>query len=168
VVATALILATVTLERLFELWLANRNTRHLLERGAYERGSGHYPWLTSILALWLAGLWLLAWGRALEVHWLTAFAVSMALKLWVIATLGRRWTARIIILPNAPLVRSGAYRIVPHPNYLFLMCEIITLPLTFSLVWFAAASAVAVGLLILVRIRSESTALAEITSGALR
>lgn len=159
-----IVLALVTLERFGELALAERNTRRLLAQGAYEVGKAHYPWITAILTAWLLGLWLLAWNRPVSLVWTGVFFAFMALKLWVIFTLGPRWTARIIITPNAPLVSSGAYRAIPHPNYAFLMGEIVTLPLAFGLWWFSAVAALAVAAILAVRIKSEDAALAGATS----
>ena len=54
-----LILALVTLQRLGELWLAERNTRRLLARGAHEVGRSHYAFVVAVHAGWLVTLWLL-------------------------------------------------------------------------------------------------------------
>ena len=127
------ILALVTLQRLGELWLSNRNTRRLLTRGAHEVGASHYPFIVLVHALWLASLWWLAPGRAMDGFWLAMFVLLQIARIWVVATLGPRWTTRIIVLPGAPLVRAGPYRFVNHPNYLIVIGEIAALPLAFGL-----------------------------------
>ena len=127
------ILALVTLQRLGELWLSNRNTRRLLTRGAHEVGASHYPFIVLVHALWLASLWWLAPGRAMDGFWLAMFVLLQLARIWVVATLGPRWTTRIIVLPGAPLVRAGPYRFVNHPNYLIVIGEIAALPLAFGL-----------------------------------
>jgi methyltransferase len=158
----ALILAFVTLQRLGELMLARRNTARLRAKGAYEVGAGHYPLIVLLHAGWLAGLWYLAvWRGPAEVEWLwlAVFAVLQILRLWVIATLGPRWTTRIIVLPGAPLVATGPYRLVAHPNYWVVAAEIMVLPLVFGLVTYGAAFAVLNALVLWRRIRIEDVAL---------
>ena len=118
------LLGFVTVERLAELFLARHNTARLLSRGAVEFAPGHYPLIVVLHAAWLAGLWLLAWDRPIQWAWLVLFAALQVLRLWVLATLGERWTTRIIILPGAPLVKRGPYRFLSHPNYAVVVGEI--------------------------------------------
>ena len=92
--AAVVILALVTLQRLGELVLARANTAQLLARGGHEVGAGHYPLIVGLHAAWLIGLWLLAPGREVVWGWIAAFVVLQLLRVWVIATLGRRWTTR--------------------------------------------------------------------------
>jgi methyltransferase len=155
----ALILAFVTLQRLGELVLARRNTAQLLARGGQEAGAGHYPLIVLLHAGWLAGLWLLALDHAHDLFWLAVFAVLQLLRIWVIATLGERWTTRIIVLPHAPLVAAGPYRFVSHPNYCVVAAEILVLPLVFGLVWYGVVFSVLNGLVLWLRIRTEDAAL---------
>jgi len=132
-ILSVLVLALVTLQRLGELVLARRNTRALLSRGAYEVGASHYPLIVLLHAAWLAGLWLLSWDRPVVPLWLAVFIGLQALRVWVISTLGARWTTRIIILPGAPLVTGGPYRFLSHPNYVVVAGEMAVLPLAFGL-----------------------------------
>src|SRR5439155_10954210 len=118
VILNFVILALVTLQRAGELWLSNRNTRRLLAQGAHEVGAAHYPFIVAVHALWLAALWWLAPGRPIDGFWLAMFVLIELARIWVLASLGSRWTTRIIVLPEAPLVRRGPYRFVDHPNYL--------------------------------------------------
>jgi methyltransferase len=158
------ILALVTLQRLGELWLSNRNTRALLARGAREVAPGHYPLIVAVHALWLAALWWLAPNREVAWLWLALFVLLQLARIWVIATLGGRWTTRIINLPGAPLVRSGPYRFVSHPNYLVVAGEIAALPLAFGL-WEVALLFTALNAAVLaIRIRQENRALAASTA----
>ena len=126
------ILALVTLQRLGELWLSNRNTRRLLARGARESGAAHYPLIVAVHVLWLAALWWLAPTRPIDGFWLAMFVLLELARIWVVASLGARWTTRIIMLPGEPLVRRGPYRFVNHPNYLVVVGEIAVLPLVFK------------------------------------
>lgn len=160
------ILALVTLQRLGELWLANRNTRALKARGAFEIGVGHYPLIVILHAAWLAGLWVLAWDRPVNLILLSLFIVLQLLRVWVIATLGSRWTTRIIILPDAPLIRGGPYRWLPHPNYAVVVAEIAVLPLAFGLAGFAVLFSLLNAAVLWIRIRTEARGLNGATTGA--
>ena len=110
------VLALVTAQRIGELVLAERNTRQLRRQGAVETGAGHYPLIVALHAAWLLGLWVLAWDRPVNLPLLAVFVALQTARVWVIATLGSRWTTRIITLPGAPLVRKGPYRFLSHPN----------------------------------------------------
>lgn len=153
------LLGFVTAERVTELFLARRNTNHLLERGAREVGRSHYPLIVALHAAWLGGLWLLAWDRPINLVWLGPFATVQIFRFWVLATLGDRWTTRIIILPGAPLVKTGPYRYLSHPNYAVVVAEIGLLPLVFGLPWFALTFSILNGLVLSVRVTAENAAL---------
>ena len=156
------ILSFVTLQRLVELLLAERNSQRLLAEGAKEHAAGHYAFLVAIHMAWLAALWWWAPGRPVHLPLLLLFAALQVGRIWVIATLGRRWTTRIIVLPGAPLVRSGPYRYLSHPNYVIVTAEIAILPLVFGL-WQIAAVFTVLNLAILaVRIPQENKALGEL------
>ncbi len=157
--AASIILLLVTLQRLGELVLARHNTARLLLRGAREVAAAHYPALVLLHAAWLAGLWWLAWNAPVNGALIAVFALLQLLRLWVLATLGERWTTRILILPGAPLVLSGPYRLLRHPNYAVVVAEIAVLPLAFGLVWFAAVFSVLNAAMLFVRIRAENAAL---------
>ena len=83
-----------------------------------------------------------------------------AARVWVIATLGRRWTTRILVLPRLPLVRTGPYRFMRHPNYVVVSAEIAVLPLAFGLVGYALVFSVLNAAALAVRIKAENAALA--------
>lgn len=154
-----IVLILVTLQRLGELLLASRNTRRLLARGGHEVGRSHYPVMVLLHASWLLGLWVLAWDRPIAWPWLAIFLVLQVGRLWVIATLGGRWTTRVIVLPGAPLVRHGPFRFASHPNYIVVAGEIAALPLAFGLVSFAVAFSLLNAAMLAYRIRCEAAAL---------
>jgi methyltransferase len=156
---TVVILALVTLQRLGELVLSDRNTKRLLERGAHEVAAGHYPLIVAVHALWLACLWWLAPGRGVDGFWLGMFVLLQLARIWVIATLGPRWTTRIIVLPDAPLVRRGPYRFVDHPNYLVVVGEIAALPLAFGLWQLALIFSLLNAAVLAIRVREENRAI---------
>ena len=133
------VVVLVALERLAELWHARRNTRALLAAGGVEVGGGHYPLIVALHAAWLLAILLTVPPEAgVSVPLLAAFAVLQGLRLWVLMSLGRFWTTRVITLPGAPLVRRGPYRYLRHPNYLVVAAEIAVLPLAFG-AWGLAA-----------------------------
>ena len=156
----AAVLALVTIERLCELALSRRNATCLAAAGAVEHGREHYPAIVALHVAWLAGLWLLARDRPVDLAWLGVYLAFEALRAWVMATLGRRWTTRIIVLPGAPLVRSGPYRFLAHPNYVVVTAEVAVLPLVFGLPWYSLAFSVLNAAVLAVRIRTENAALA--------
>lgn len=153
------VLVFVTLQRLAELLIARSNTKRLMERGAVEHAPGHYPFMVILHGGWLAGLWWFAQGQAIQPVWLILFFVMQAGRVWVLATLGRRWTTRIITVPGERLVSKGPYRFVSHPNYLIVVVEIATLPMAFGLYLFAAIFSLLNALILFIRIRAENSAL---------
>ena len=157
--AAIVILALVTAQRLAELWLSHRNTRRLVAHGAVEHGAGHYPLLVTLHAAWLAALWWWAPGRPINWALMAVFVLLQLARLWVIATLGQRWTTRIIVLPAASLVRAGPYRFVAHPNYLIVALEVAVLPLAFGLVGVALVFSLLNAAVLAIRIRAENEAL---------
>jgi len=168
VTAAAIILALVKLERLGELAISRRNTVRLLGRGAFEVGAGHYPLLVVLHAAWLITLWIFVWDE--EVNWLlvATFVLLQGFRLWVLVSLGSRWTTRIIVLPGAPLITKGPYRYLSHPNYAIVAGEIALLPLALSLPWLALLFSVLNGVALFVRVRAEARALAAFGGPRLR
>lgn len=164
-IGAVFLLTLVTAERVGELWLARRNTRELLAHGGVEHAAGHYPMIVALHAFWLAGLWLLAWDKPINLGWLGIFGLLQILRLWILATLKGRWTTRIITVPGETLVKRGPYRFIEHPNYAVVVGEIAVLPLVFGLWLFALAfSLLNVGALF-IRISAENHALRALRRG---
>lgn len=161
----AIILSLVTLQRLGELVLARRNTAKLLARGAIEIGAQHYPLIVSMHAGWLITLWIWGFDARVNLAALAVFILLQGLRVWILATLGERWTTRIIVLSGAPLVTSGPYRYVAHPNYMVVAGEIAALPLALHLPWIALIFSILNAAALAIRIRAESRALASAAHG---
>jgi methyltransferase len=159
VIANVVILAWVTLQRAAELALSRHNTNRLIAQGAREHSPGHYPLIVTVHLAWLCSMWLLAPVRSINVFWLAMFVLIEIARFWVMASLGSRWTTRIIILPGAPLVSRGPYRWINHPNYWVVTAEIVVLPLVFGLRQVALIFALLNALIISIRIREENQAL---------
>jgi methyltransferase len=159
----SIILLLVTLQRLGELVLSGYNTGKLLARGAIEVGAKHYPLVVSVHAAWLISLWI--WGRDQDVNLfaLALFILLQGFRLWILATLGSRWTTRIIVLPGAPLVASGPYRYFSHPNYAVVASEIALLPLALHLPVLALIFTVLNAAVLVIRIRTEARALSAVS-----
>ena len=154
------LLAFLTAQRLGELAWSARNTSRLLAAGGIEFGRGHYPLLVILHAAWLLGLWVLARWRPVDFPYLAAFLLLQLGRLWVLASLGPRWTTRIVVISGTSLVATGPYRLLRHPNYLIVTGEIVVVPLAFDLPGFAAFFFVLNALVLAVRIRAENAALA--------
>jgi methyltransferase len=164
---TVLVLA-VGLERVTELAVSRRNAAWSLARGGVESGRGHYPFMvvlhTGLLVGALVEVWLRRPGVVPVLAWsmLALVALAQGLRWWCIATLGRQWNTRVIVVPGAARVIGGPYRWIPHPNYVAVVVEGLALPLVHSAwitaVWFTALN----GLLLATRVRAEDAALAEL------
>jgi methyltransferase len=155
------ILALVAAQRLGEIAIAAANTRRLLNQGAREVGRAHYP-----LFILLHGSWLAAIAATTPIdrqpYWplIWVFVALQFARAWVVLTLGRYWTTRIITLDAAPLVRRGPFRFVRHPNYCVVVAEIAVLPLAFGDWPVAIVWSILNALLLQHRIRIEAAALA--------
>lgn len=154
-----LVLGLVTAQRLGELVLARRNTARLLARGGVEHGAAHYPLIVALHAAWLGGLWWLGWNARLQIGWLFAYLALQGIRFWILASLGARWTTRIIVVPGEALVQRGPYRFVRHPNYLLVAAEIGVLPLVFGSPGYALVFSILNAAVLFVRIRAEERAL---------
>ena len=155
----AWLVAFLVAQRLVELCFAQFNTRRLRADGGVEFGAAHYPLMIALHASWLLGLWLLG-HRSVIPFWLAIFVLLQIGRLWVIASLGRRWTTRVIVLPGSAPVSRGPYRWLKHPNYLIVALEIAVVPLALGLPLFALIFSAANAALLAYRIRIEGEALA--------
>lgn len=153
------ILGFVTLQRLVELPVARANTERLLAAGGREVGAGHYPAIVALHIAWLASLWWFALGRPISLPLLALFVLVEAGRVWVLRTLGSRWTTRIIVVPGERLVAAGPYRFVQHPNYVVVAAEIAALPLVFGLWELALIFSLLNAGMMWVRINAENKAL---------
>ncbi|MFD7003695.1 isoprenylcysteine carboxyl methyltransferase family protein [Streptomyces mirabilis] len=165
-----LLVAAVAVERVAELVVARRNERWSTARGAIVAGQGHYPAMVALHTGLLVGcpaeVWLADRPYVPTLAWpmLAALAAAQALRWWCIATLGPRWNTRVIVVPGLPLVTSGPYRLLRHPNYVAVVAEGVALPLVHT-AWVTAVVFTALNAALLtVRIRCENRALAAATA----
>ena len=154
------VLVLVAAQRGGELLLARANTVRLLRDGAIEADPTGYKWLVLLHTAWLVALAVTV-PAATPPHWplLALFVLLQAGRVWVISSLGRRWTTRLIVVPGAPLVVSGPYHWINHPNYLIVAGEIAILPLAFDALAIAAGFSACNALLLMRRTRLERAAL---------
>lgn len=152
-------IAYLIVQRLSELVLSRRNTAAALARGATETGAGHYAYIIALHVIWIAAI--ATFGAANPVDWrfLAVFALLQALRVSTIVSLGERWTTRIIV-DDAPLVRTGLYRWLRHPNYWVVVAEIFVAPMVLGLPWIAIGFCVPNAVMIAIRMRAEDRALA--------
>jgi len=155
-----LILGAITLQRVGELVISRANTRKLLARGAVEVAPRHYPLIITVHAVWLLSLWVFGRDQPVNVVALAGYLILQCLRFWVIRTLGSRWTTRIIVLPEQPLVSAGPYRFLSHPNYAVVAGEIAVLPLVLGLPLLAIVFTILNAAVLAIRIRAENLALA--------
>jgi methyltransferase len=160
-----LLIVAIGIERLVELVVSNRHAQWASAHGGKEFGRSHYPAMVAVHTALLLGCVLEVWALHRQfIAWLgwpmlALVALSQALRWWCVATLGRRWNTRVIVVPQAPLVLQGPYRWLHHPNYVAVVVEGVALPLVHT-AWLTAASfTLANALLLSVRIRVENAAL---------
>ena len=154
------VVAFVIVQRLAELAVSARNTKQLLAAGAHEAGRSHYPLIVALHVLWLIALLVFVDPATVPNFWLLGvFVLLQAARVWVLASLGPRWSTRIIVLPDAPLVVRGPYRFMRHPNYAVVAAEIAVLPLVFGAWQIALVFTVLNAAMLWWRIRVEDQAL---------
>ena len=154
-------IAFLIAQRLIELVIAKRNTARLLEKGAYEVGAGHYPLIIVIHSAWVISIVILGYDQSIQTSWFILYVLLQGLRIWILASLGSRWTTRIIIL-NEPLVVRGPYRYIKHPNYVLVIGEIFVAPMVLGLFWVAVVFSLLNFFILSIRIPAENKALAEI------
>ena len=122
-----LLLALVFIPMIVEARLAALNERLQLARGGVEAPGDVYAIMriaypAVFVAMIAEGLW--QPGHAHMFAGLALFLVAKALKGWAIVSLGEAWTFRVIVRPGVPLVASGPYRWLRHPNYVAVVGEL--------------------------------------------
>ena len=156
-------LVTLAALRFGELWLSSRNVERLTARGGLEYGARHFPLIVALHSIYpvalVAEIWRGARPGASWSLWLALWLVAQALRFASMHALGERWTARIVVVPGEPLVRSGVYRWLPHPSYLAVAIEFLAAPLVFGAWRTALGSSILNALLLAVRIPAEERAL---------
>ncbi len=160
-----LLAIVIICQRICELYIARRNRIWALAAGAQELGTGHYPLFFLLHIGWLIG-WTMEsslGGSAVSelwYVWFSLFVVAQGLRYWCIASLGRLWNTRILVIPGGSLICKGPYRFLSHPNYLAVAIELVSVPLIFGAITTATLATLLNAVLILgIRIPEERHAL---------
>lgn len=159
-----LILAAMSAERAGVIIGSIGNTRWMKKRGGVEYGANHFPLMIGVNLMWMALLWINAPNETVHLGWLVAYLAVEVLRFWSIFALGKYYSARVIIVPDMPLVRTGPYRILRHPIYAAMFLEFLILPMVFGLWWIGAVMFVPKAIVLAIRIRCEDKALATVAS----
>ena len=173
--ATVFALAMVIGLLLAETRLSMRNEAALRARGAIEARGDVYVAMSilyplAFLLMGAEGIWrsrlpaevIVAPQSLAPAWWMAGILLMLAskgLKYWAIANLADRWTFKVLVLPGVPLVRTGPYRYVDHPNYIAVVGELVGMALMMS-AWITGPVMVLVfGLALLMRLKVETGAL---------
>ena len=166
--AFTVLVVLVGLERLAELVVSKRNAAWSFERGGVESGFSHYPFMVVLHTGLLLGALVEAYARrpdvpsALAWSMLVVVVLTQALRWWCIATLGRQWNTRVIVVPGLAPVHGGPYALMRHPNYIAVVVEGVALPLVHACWITAVVFTVLNAVLLTVRVRVENTALSSL------
>lgn len=130
-------LSIVIIQRAVELWIAKQNEIWIKKQGGMEAGSSHYKLMVFIHACFFLSLLMEVYGlnRTMISNWwifLSLFILTQIGRVWVIASLGRFWNTKILVLPNAEIIKKGPYRWLKHPNYVIVTLELFIIPLMFQ------------------------------------
>jgi methyltransferase len=164
-----LLVGAVAAERVAELVVSQRNLSWSRAHGGREFGARHYPAMvvlhTGLLAGCLAEVAVLRRRFVGRLSWpmLAVVLFAQGLRWWCIATLGRQWNTRVVVVPDTQRVSSGPYRFVPHPNYVAVVAEGVALPLVHSGWITALVFSTLNAALLRTRIRVENHALESLT-----
>jgi methyltransferase len=165
VLISALVLVAVFLMMVVELQLSRSNERRLRAAGAVEPPDDVYQ---ALQLAYPACFVLMGIEGALHpsvtssgVLWgLAVFGLGKAIKFWAIASLGPRWSFRVLVLPGAPLVTSGPYRWMRHPNYVGVMGELAGVAIALAALVTGTLAVVTFAWILVRRITVEERALA--------
>ena len=158
----------IIIQRIVELLVARNNEKWIKSKGGYEVGANHYPYMVAIHIGFFISLIIefMVFAQTVSRFWVLLFALFISLQImraWVIASLGRFWNTKILVLPGAHVVKKGPFHFIRHPNYVVVTSEIIVIPLMFE-AYFTAIVFTLLNLIILsVRIPKEEAALREVT-----
>lgn len=154
-------LAFIIVQRLAELLIAKRNTAALMARGAVEYGAEHYRYIVLLHTAWIVALVVFGFNQPVHLGALVIFIMLQVFRVWILLSLGERWTTRIIVL-DEPLVAKGPFKWFRHPNYMLVVAEIFIAPLVLGLWPIAIIFSLLNAAMLFVRIRAEERALAHL------
>lgn len=154
-----LFISFLILQRLSELYISSRNEKWLLSQGAVQYGQSHYPYMVAMhTAFILSNIAEYIWGDHAEFSttFLILFIIVLSFKFWALSSLGKYWNTKIYRIPNVYPVKKGPYKLLKHPNYMEVVCEIALIPLVFNLYYTAIVFSLLNAVMLTVRIREEN------------
>jgi methyltransferase len=164
-VTVAIAFLVVFILMIIEARVSAAHDRVLRMNGAHEPAGDVYrvmqvAYPVSFLVMMAEGLWR---GVTFDSHvvWgLIVFVAAKALKYWAIASLGVRWTFRVLVPPGSSRTQRGPYRWLGHPNYIAVAGELAGIGLA-THAWYTGGPVIVFfSALMLRRINVEERALA--------
>jgi len=154
-----LFISFLILQRLSELYISNRNEKWLLANGAIQYGQSHYPYIVAMHTLFIISIiteYILRSNAPIDYTFLVLFILVLLFKFWALSSLGKYWNTKIYRIPGVYPVKKGPYKLLKHPNYMEVCCEIAIIPLVFHLYYTAVIFTVLNALMLSVRISVEN------------
>jgi len=158
----SLFMVMLILLRIGELLLSKRNEKWLLQNGAIEYGSEHYPWIVLLHAGFIVALVIEYVTQPIASYSLVLIVLYFFLivfKVWTIFSLGKFWNTKIYRIKEFPLIKKRMYKYIKHPNYMIVIAEIALIPLAFHLYYTAVIFSLLNLMMLYVRIKEENKAL---------
>lgn len=161
-------LFVLVIQRLLELFIAKRNEKWMLAKGAIEYGKEHYKYMVLLHSSFFVAIIMetLLLHKQLNDNWvvlLIIFIIVQLGRIWVISSLGKYWNTKIIVLPNIRVITKGPFKYIKHPNYLIVTIELLVIPLIFNSYITAITFFFLNQLMLFIRIPIEERALKENT-----
>ena len=148
--------------RIGELILSQRNEIWLLQQGAIEYGQKHYSYIVALHILFIISLiaeYSTTQTATFSLFFLVLYLLLLAFKASVITSLGKFWNTKIYHISGFPLIKTGVYKYIKHPNYLIVIAEIAIIPLVFHLYITAFTFTLLNAIMLSVRIKEENRVL---------
>ncbi|MBP2241300.1 methyltransferase [Cytobacillus eiseniae] len=163
-----LFISLLICQRLAELVIAKRNEQQMKQLGAVEFGQSHYPFIVAVHSLFFLAFMIevIVLKKAISPTWPVLLPIFLALqvgRVWALSSLGKYWNTKIIVMPNAEIVKRGPYRYIKHPNYLIVTLELIIIPLLFQAYFTAIVFTILNAVILAIRISAEEKALKHLT-----
>ena len=157
--------AVIFISMIAEAVVSARHERRLRAVGAFEPEGDVYAAMQlaypgAFLVMLAEGAWRVPLPVRLVVAGAVLLVAAKALKYWAIASLGERWTFRVLVPPHSTRIVRGPYRWVRHPNYLAVVGELAATAIAMKAVRTAPFAVGGFLLLMWRRIRVEEKALA--------
>lgn len=157
-----LFISFIILLRIGELLLSKRNEKWLLQNGAVEYGEKHYPFIVVLHVSFIVSL-IFEYSMLQTVSYssflIAFYFLLIAVKIWIILSLGKFWNTKIYHIQNFPLIKKGLYKYFKHPNYIIVIAEIAVIPLAFHLYYSAIIFFILNAIMLFVRINEENKVL---------